>query len=197
MRSRETNMVNELPASKWKLADSIKSVGLYGDVRLRYEYRGVENPTPTYTEGIPSSGATGGTYQRERFRYALRFGLRGDLFDDWDYGIRLETSANPRSPWVTFGNDTGKSSAAGVPSQTPSDKSDDGLYVGQVYLGWHPADWFEMTVGKMPMPLYTTPMVWDSDINPEGAFEKLKFTLGNAELFADFGQFEYQAQLQL
>ena len=92
---------------------------------------------------------------------------------------------------MTFGNDTGKSSAAGVPSQTPSDKSDDGLYVGQVYLGWHPADWFEMTVGKMPMPLYTTPMVWDSDINPEGAFEKLKFTLGNAELFADFGQFEY------
>ena len=89
-------MVNELPASKWKLADSIKGVaGLPGDVRLRYEYRGVENPTPTYTQGIPSSGATGGTYQRERFRYALRFGLRGDLFDDWDYGIRLEPPPIP------------------------------------------------------------------------------------------------------
>ena len=49
-----------------------------------------------------------------------------------------------------------------------------------------------MTAGRMPMPLYTTPMVWDSDINPEGAFEKFKYTIGNVDLFADFGQFDYQ-----
>ncbi len=42
------------------------------------------------------------------------------------------------------------------------------------------------------MPLYTTPMVWDSDINPEGAFEKFKYTIDNVDLFADFGQFDYQ-----
>ena len=42
------------------------------------------------------------------------------------------------------------------------------------------------------MPLYTTPMVWDSDINPEGAFEKFKYTIGPVDLFADFGQFDYQ-----
>jgi len=44
----------------------------------------------------------------------------------------------------------------------------------------------------MPMPLYTTPMVWDSDINPEGAFEKFKYSIGDVDLFADFGQFDYQ-----
>ena len=185
----QTNTVNELPASKWKLADSIKSIGLYGDLRLRYEYRGADNPTPGFGS---ATGATGDTYQRERFRYALRFGLRGDLYDNFNYGMRLETSANPRSPWVTFADDTGKSSATGVPSGTPSDKSSDGLNIGQAFIGWHPTDWYEMTVGKMPMPLYTTPMVWDSDINPEGAFEKFKFTIGNADLFADFGQFDYQ-----
>ncbi len=184
----ETNLVNQLPASKWKLADSIKSIGLFGDLRLRYEYRGVNNPTPGNSS---LTGATGNTYQRERFRYALRFGLRGDLFDDFNYGIRLETSANPRSPWVTFADDTGKSSTSPL-SGTPSDKSNDGLYIGQVYLGWHPASWYEMTVGKMPMPLYTTPMVWDSDINPEGAFEKIKLNLDNLVLFADFGHFAYQ-----
>jgi hypothetical protein len=48
-----------------------------------------------------------------------------------------------------------------------------------------------MTLGRMPMPLYTTPMFWDSDINPEGAFEKFKLTLDNVDLFADFGQFDY------
>jgi len=171
-----TNFVNQLPASKWKLADSIKSIGLYGDFRLRYEYRGVDN----------ASGVTPNTYYRERMRYALRVGLRGDLYDDFSYGIRVETSNNPRSPWDTFGNNT----TAG--SVTPSDKNTSGLYLGQAYLNWHPEAWYEMTVGRMPMPLYTTPMVWDSDINPEGAFEKFKYTLGIVDFFADFGQFVYQ-----
>ena len=49
---------------------------------------------------------TPGTFYRERFRYALRFGLRGELVDNFNYGIRLETSNNPRSPWDTFGNNT-------------------------------------------------------------------------------------------
>jgi hypothetical protein len=188
----DTNLVNQLPASKWQLASSIKSIGLFGDVRLRYEYRGVDNPTPINPGlGGATSGATGKTYDRERFRYALRLGLRGDLFDDFNYGIRLETSANPRSQFVTFADDTGKSSSSPL-SGTPSDKSNDGLNVGQIYLGWHPTDWFEMTVGKMPMPLYTTPMVWASAMSPEGAFEKFKYSIGDFDLFADFGQFDYQ-----
>jgi len=191
----ETNLINQLPASKWLIADSIKTLGLYGDFRLRYEYRGADNPFPSPAAGTVvgegNTGATGKTYDQERFRYALRFGLRGDLIDDWSYGLRLETSANPRSPWVTFANDTGKSSSAPI-SGTPSDKSNDSIYVGQAYLNWHPTSWLELAVGRMPMPLYTTPMVWDSDINPEGAFEKFKYTLGPVDVFADFGQFDYQ-----
>jgi len=172
----DTNLLNQLPASKWKLADSIKSIGLYGDLRLRYEYRGVDNAV----------GGSPDTYYRERMRYALRVGLRGDLYDDFSYGVRLETSTNPRSPWDTFGNN----STGG--SVTPSDKNSSGVYVGQAFLNWHPEAWYEMTVGRMPMPLYTTPMVWDADINPEGAFEKFKHTVGPVDLFADFGQFDYQ-----
>jgi len=172
----ETNMINQMPASKWKLADSIKSIGLYGDVRFRYEFRGVDN----------TIGASPDTYYRERMRYAVRLGLRGDLVDDVSYGIRLETSNNPRSPWDTFGNNTTGGSV------TPSDKNSSGIYLGQAFLNWHPESWYEMTVGRMPMPLYTTPMMWDSDINPEGFFEKFKYTIGNVDLFADFGQFDYQ-----
>ena len=173
--SQQTNIVNELPASKWKLADSIKSMGLYGDFRLRYEYRGVDNALGMYPN----------TFYRERMRYALRFGLRGDLFDDFSYGLRLETSNNPRSPWDTFGNNTTGGNV------TPSDKNTSGIFLGQAFLNWHPEPWFEMTVGRMPQPLYTTPMVWDSDINPEGAFEKFKYTVGPVDIFADFGQFDY------
>ena len=179
----QTNMINQLPASKWKITDSIKSIGLYGDFRLRYEYRGVKNPTPG---GKTQTGATGNTYPRERFRYAFRIGLRGDLYDDWSYGLRVETSSNARSPWDTFGSNGNSGQVS------PSDKNTSGLYLGQAFLNWHPADWIEMTAGRMPMPLYTTPMVWDSDINPEGVFEKFKYSVGNVDLFADFAQFDYQ-----
>jgi hypothetical protein len=178
--ARETNTVNNPPISKWKMSDAIKSMQLFGDLRFRYEYRGVDNPGPLVT------GYNGSTYDRERFRYALRIGMRGDLVDDFNYGIRLETSSNPRSPWSTFGNNTTSGSVS------PSDKSQSSIYIGQAYLGWHPTDWYEMTVGRMPMPLYTTPMVWDSDINPEGAFEKFKYTIDNVDLFVDFGQWDYQ-----
>ena len=172
----EGTQTNQASASKWKISDAIKSIGLYGDVRFRYEYRGVDN--------VP--GATPDTFERERFRYAVRLGIRGDLYDDFNYGLRVETSSNPRSPWATFGGNTTGGSV------TPSDKNASGIYLGQVFLGWHPTDWYEMTVGRMPMPLYTTPMVWDSDINPEGAFEKFKYSFKNVDLFADFGQFDYQ-----
>ena len=155
----------------------------YGDLRLRYEYRGVDNPPARCR---PNRQGSTSTFYRERLRYALRLGIRGDLFDDWSYGIRLETSNNPRSPWDTFGNNTTSG------SDTPSDKNSSSIYLGQAFLNWHPAAWVEMSAGRMPMPLYTTPMVWDSDINPEGAFEKFKYTIGNVDLFADFGQFDYQ-----
>lgn len=169
----QTNAAEVMPASKWRISNAIKDIGLYGDMRLRYEYRGVEN----------APGLAPETFARERFRYALRIGLRGDLYDNFNYGFRLETSTNPRSPWVTFGDDS---------QPTPSDKHSDGINVGQLFIGWHPTEWYEMTVGRMPMPLYTTPMVWDSDINPEGAFEKFKYTVGAFDLFADFGQFDYE-----
>jgi hypothetical protein len=166
---------NLISASKWKLSDGIKGIQLYGDFRLRYEYRGAENTSGT---GVP-----GTMYQRDRFRYAVRLGLRGDLFDNWYYGLRLETSANPRSTWITFGDDS---------NSTPSAKNSDGFNIGQVYMGWKPASWLDITVGRMPQPIYTTAMVWDFDINPEGAVERFKVPIGPVELFATFGQFLYQ-----
>jgi hypothetical protein len=139
----QTNTVTQAQPSVWKISNTFKSINLYGDFRLRYEYRGVDN--------VP--GASPNTFYRERFRYALRFGIRGDLVDDFYYGLRLETSTNPRSPWATFGNNT----TAG--SVTPSDKAQSGINIGQAFIGWHPQSWFDITAGRMAMPLYTTPMV--------------------------------------
>jgi Putative porin len=160
--------------SKWKISKAIRNVELFGDVRLRYEQREAKTPGGEHIE-------------LDRGRYAVRLGLRGDAFDDFYYGLRMDTGSNPRSPWITFAT-----SSSGVPYQGPFGKSTAGINVGQIYIGWHPTAWLDITLGKMPNPLYTTPMIWDSDLNPEGAAERFKYTVGAAELFATFGQFLYQ-----
>ena len=168
-----TNAAAVPAESKWKISDAIKNVELYGDLRLRYEHRQANLPDE-------------GRLELDRGRAALRIGLRGDAFDNFYYGLRLDTASNPRSPWVTFGTSTG-----GIPYNGPYGKSTFGINVGQVYLGWRPWSWLDITVGKMPNPLFTTPMVWDTDLNPEGAAEKFKYTIGEADFFATFGQFLY------
>jgi len=164
-----TNELAQLPQSKWSINNAIKKVEVYGDLRLRYEDRRAEDPA-------------GGHIDLNRIRYAVRLGLRGDVYDNFYYGVRVETSTNPRSTWVTFGSNSG----------TPFGKSTAGIGIGQVYLGWRPVEWADVTVGKMPNPFYTTPMTWDTDLNPEGAAERFKYTLGPADLSATFGQFIYQ-----
>lgn len=161
-------------ASKWKIRDAIKNVELFGDIRLRYEHREALGPTD---QGI----------KLDRGRYAIRLGIRGDAYDHFYYGLRVETASNPRSPWVTFG----QASTASPPYNGPFGKSTAGIGIGQAYIGWKPTSWMDITVGQMPMPFYTTPMVWDTDINPAGAAERFNYTIGEADLFANFGQFLY------
>src|SRR5947209_45304 len=93
-------------AEKWKLAPWLTELELFGDLRLRYDYRGGQLPgdDPTHPNDWQ---------ERERERYRLRLGLRGTLLDDWFFGLRLETSASARSSNVTMGDDASSSSAGG------------------------------------------------------------------------------------
>ena len=177
---KDEAVTNTANGSKFKMGNSIKSMELFGDFRLRYENRSGE---------IGQGHYAGDWDSLNRWRYALRLGARGDLQDDFYYGLRFETSPNPRSPWNTFGGSTGSQS----PYQGPFSKANNyGIFVGQAYLGWRPQSWLDFSVGRVAQPLYTTPLVWDSDYCPEGAVEKFKFTAGPADFFATFGQFIYQ-----
>jgi len=170
-----TNNANLPPMeSKWRINNAFKSVELFGDLRLRYENRGVHDPGD-------------GRIELNRERMAMRLGLRGEVLDDFYYGVRLDTANNPRSPWVTLGT-----SSSGAPYQGPFGKSTFNVDVGQLYLGWKPYSWVDITAGKMPNPFYFTPMTWDTDLNPEGLAERFKYTIGQADLFLNLGQFIYQ-----
>ena len=98
--------------------------------------------------------------------------MRGDLTDNFYYGFRLETSQNERSTWNTFGEEV-RPPYYGSFSKANSYS----IHVGLAYLGWRPTPWLDISIGRVPQPLYTTPMVWDSDYTPEGAVEKLNYTV--------------------
>jgi putative porin len=169
----KTVQVEKSAADKWKLSTSITEMELYGDVRLRYQYNGGRtDDTPVAPPGAGVAG-THDWLERERERYRLRLGLRGTLMDDWFFGLRLETNANPRSTNVTFGGDTSSSSPGGG---GPFAKGDDTVYVGQAYGGYKGFPGVTLTGGRMPNPLVTTVMTWDPDINPEGLAEQWKHT---------------------
>jgi hypothetical protein len=181
VRAELTKEVSTTSAGKWKLSAPITEIELYGDARLRYEYRAgrTDSDSPL---AAPGGGVAGrhDWLERERERYRLRLGLRMTLADDWFAGVRLETSQNPRSTNVTFGDDT--SGSANATNNGPFSKVNDGINVGQAYLGYKGFKDITLTGGKMPQPLVTTLMTWDGDINPEGAAEQWKhsfnFTFG-------------------
>ena len=149
-------------AGKLKLSTPVTELELYGDARVRYEIR-------TGEAGAPDTlSRPGDNTQRNRFRYRLRLGLRGTLADDWFFGLRLETSTNPRSTNITFGDDSGVNG--------PFSKDSDRISVGQAFFGYRGIRDLTLTVGKMQNPFVTTLMTWDSDINPEGLAEQWKHT---------------------
>jgi hypothetical protein len=166
-------------ASKLKLPDALNSMELFGDLRLRYEDRIATSPSDV-------------NYDRQRWRYAFRLGVRGDMGDKFFYGLRLDTGSYGRSAWNTFGDDNvGGSSLSSKASQ--SNKTSDTMSVGLAYIGWKATDWLQVVGGRQPNPLFTTAMVWDPDITPEGLVERLNYHASDRlTLFGVGGQFIYQ-----
>jgi hypothetical protein len=158
VRGELTKEAAATSAGKWKISAPINEVELYGDMRVRYEQR-----QGTTASVVPGNPGPNDTLKRSRERYRFRLGLRGTLADDFFFGLRIETSTNPRSTNVTFGDDAG-----------PFGKASDAIGIGQAYLGYSGFRDIRLTVGKMPNPLVTTLMVWDGDVNPEGMAQQWK-----------------------
>ncbi len=154
-------------AGKLNLSSTLSELRIAGDLRVRYESRGGEL-------------ANGDDQERDRFRYRVRAALTGKVLQNWGWGIRLESALSNRSNNVTLADDGG-----------PYNKTNDGLYLGQVYVTWAPTPEWNFIAGRMPNPLVTTSMVWDGDINPEGLAEQFRTRRGNHEFFVTLAQFVY------
>lgn len=159
-------------ASRLTVSDAIDNATVYGDIRVRYEDR----------KGTGYATSTTATHdeQRDRARYKLTLGVKtesGAFYTD----LAMAMGANGRSDNATFG----KSATANI-----NDK--EGLFVKRAVVGWKATDWLTVEAGRMNNPLYTTPMVWDADLNFEGLAEMAKFKAGNADIFLTAAQASYQ-----
>jgi hypothetical protein len=164
-----------------------------GDVRFRYDRRdfGALGFDQTYALGQQNIDVVGvpnhGTGVDNRAQLRLRLGAEKKVVPELTFGFRIATSAgssygtyfnnggtsfsttldsNPRSPNVTFGDNF----------------SYKNIFIDRAYLtyepGWAPA--LAITVGKFGNPfvskrIATDFMVWDNDIQPEGADARYRF----------------------
>ncbi|MCS7180322.1 MAG: putative porin, partial [bacterium] len=134
----------------------LKNTKFSGDVRVRYQYDDIK---------VPATDPG-----RSRGRIRARWGFKTDIFEDTEIGLRLATGTGEQtSTNQTFEN-------------TFSQKQ---IWLDRAYLK-HKIKDFNIIAGKMENPFYTTDVIWDSDINPEGI--AFTFTPKNG-LFVNLGYF--------
>jgi len=140
-----------------KWLDNLK---FYGDLRLRYEHH-----------------AADGTQMRERnrYRFRLRFGFTKKWLDDqMEVGFRLASGSNAdgQSTNQTFDNAFNKKQ----------------IWIDRAYAKYSPnmLPGLTLIAGKIPNILEHTDLVFDSDINPEGAAAAYQHAIAGIDVFGKF-----------
>lgn len=121
----------------------------FGDLLLRAEQ----------TTGIPARND-----DLERLRARLRFGTRG-TFGDFELGAALE---------ATQGSDGNQDNRRNLDNE----RSDD-LNLDEFYLGYRFGEDSRLQIGKAPLPLALTPMLWDADLRPIGVSVEHSLRIGD------------------
>jgi polyhydroxyalkanoate synthesis regulator phasin len=169
LKGREADIsAEEKKIKKGRLAvsDVLDSAKLYGDIRVRTEYRSGDQYNSSNDEA------------RTRNRYKITFGVKTEA-DDFYTDLGFAMGGKGRSDNATFGNDNG----AGTK---------EALYVKTAMVGWNATDWLTLEAGRVKNPLYTTQMVWDGDLTFDGLVEKVSFDFGDVNVFGNFVQSQYK-----
>ncbi len=148
--------VEKSSINKLKLGDSVTEMKLYGDLRMRYQY---DNKDFQVLDAANPSNGDDSSNQRSRWRFRLRLNAEFKLAGNFFGGVQLVTGQNADSDNQTFENGF----------------SDYDIFISRAYLGWNATDWLTVIVGKQPNPFYTTELVWDPDLNPQGLVETIAF----------------------
>ncbi len=152
----------------------LKGAKYGGDLRLRAE-------TFDYYDKNNDAGSTGTAADRtrNRFRFRLKWGLEKDYGDDWKLGFRISTGnlTDQTSALQTMGN--------------PGYFTFKDLVIDRAYALYTPAalanvgflKGVKIGAGKFENPFlrYSSPIVWDADVTPEGLYEQANLELVSTE----------------
>lgn len=136
-----------------------------GDFRLRaqrdsYPPGNADPLQQDFWNGL-APGTTGNTTEeRNRLRLRARLGMQAKVSDSVTAGVRLATgsSTDPVSTNQTLGNTAQK-----YP-----------VWVDRAYLKLDPYNWLSISGGRIANPWFGTDLVWDKDLNFEGAAATLR-----------------------
>ena len=162
---------NKIKVSSW-----VNSLQFFGDGRLRYEWR-------SGTGNLAGSGAYDNA-DLDRFRYRLRFGVKGDFLENFSYGLRLETGTKGNSANVTMGGQ-------GFSGSPWAKGGSDAIELGQFWAQYKAADWLTLIGGRFETPFINYQMGWKDDINPEGFAQKFQLKTAKVDYFLTLGEFTY------
>jgi hypothetical protein len=159
LAQRVASLEADMGTSQRNLENRLKAFGPFafsGDFRLRAE--------PTF------GGPTNQSQDQFRERIRLRFNAEAQLNDQLKGGFSLASGDlnNPISTNETLGQYT---------TRKP-------IEIDRAYATYNPS-WFRpltVTGGKFAYPWFNTELVWDKDINPEGAGETLAFPVATPAL---------------
>ena len=145
--------------------DWASKVHLSGDLRLRYEY----------DDDNERENLAGNNVGRHRGRLRYRLGVITDPIDKLEIGGGIASGGDdPRSTNQTFGDDF---------SSKP-------IRLNYAYAQYQLTDSLEAVGGKFRFGDYlwlTDDLIWDGDINPEGASVHYSFEEPNGATFANSG----------
>lgn len=144
----------------------LEKIKPYGDLRLRYDGQWQTKDS--------------GDSNRNRERFRLRAGLKAQISETTEVDIRL---------------------ASGSGYQNTTNQSFDGhgrgkkIFIDLASAKWAPSEYFSLLGGKHKNHMFTTSLVWDPDVNPEGLGEAFKFKINeDVSLFTNLGQWVIEEQ---
>lgn len=167
-----------------KLGSYIDSITPEGDIRVRYELRDAF--------GQSAGHGTSSAYEKmDRARYAWHLGLITNSDNDFFAEFRFASGTNSRSPNNDFNNTVTTSSGTAPMSKSGA------AQVDRLWFGWKATDWLTLDAGRMKNPIYTTSLVWDPDLTPEGLTEEFHTKFNDVDVFAMLGQFSLRTKYDL
>ncbi len=194
-----SDVAQKAKQERWGTPDAlpawVSSVKLYGDVRVRHQLDryGSENPETLSVDNLyldilninQAGGISGAgtdaflntSLDTNRWRERVRLGLSAKIADRWTLDTRIATGnqADPLSTNQTLGN-TGRRFS--IQLDRASLQFDQPAEIGP--------PWLTLAFGRMANPFYSTDLLWDEDLNFDGAATTYRYRLSDGGL-EDFG----------